>query len=170
MFIFPKVVPLDELDACNSVLSSIYEYEKNYWAIGQRYPDGGPDGFTYFFSVRDIPIATYLRGTISLGEATAYEENAKNLKKYINWIIEDELFKCLNKIKEIKEYKEKFWSIGESYPDAGPDHFVLFFSERNLNIESFSGGNVNIGEPTAYYNNALTLVYYMDKVKSYYKY
>lgn len=170
MFVFPKVVPLYELDSCESILSDIYEYESNNWAIGQSYPAGGPDGFTYFFSVRNIPIANYLRGTISIGEPTAYDENIRNLKKYINWVVEDELLKCLQKIKEIREYQEKLWAIGEAYPDAGPDQFVVFFGERNLIIEPFLRGTVDIGEPTAYCNNIATLIYYMDKVRSHYKY
>lgn len=168
MFRIPRVMPVEELVECQKVLCQILEYKEKNWAIGQLFPSGGPDSFTYFFSRRCIPIANYLRGTISLGEPTAYNVNLQNLVEYMNWLILREVTACYEVIAEIKEYQAKDWAIGEAYPDAGPDKFVVFFADHdNLPIAPYLRGTVDIGEPTAYEKNIKTLEEYILLLRSF---
>lgn len=168
MYKIPNISPLGNLNCSQDVLKEIFYYKKNNFAIGQKYPSGGPDAFTYFFSIRNIPIANYLRGTISIGEPTAYNENIAALSAYINYNVILELELIDKEIEDIKYYQSKNWAIGEAYPDGGPDSFVVFFAERNLPIKPYLRGTVSIGEPTAYCENIDILSYYRDKIESYF--
>lgn len=168
MFNYPNVMPIEELQECYEVACKILQYQKNNWAIGQLYPNGGPDCFTYFFSRRNIPIANYLRGNISLGEPTAYDVNLNNLCQYINWVVGKEVAACVATIADIEKYEAKNWAIGEAYPDAGPDGFVKFFADHdNLPIAPYLRGTVSIGYPTAYQINIKTLKDYIRALRSY---
>lgn len=167
MYNIPNITPLCNINTSTEVLKEISIYKKNDFAIGQKYPSGGPDAFTYFFSIRGIPIANYLRGTISIGEPTAYDENIAYLSDYINYNVTNELNLIDDTIKTINEYQSKNWAIGEAYPDGGPDSFVIFFAERMLPIEAYLRGTVSIGEPTAYCANIDILLNYRNIIESF---
>lgn len=164
MYLLPTMSPLANLEAAQEVLNQIYDYKKNNWAIGQLYPSGGPDMFTYFFSMRWIPIANYLRGTISLGDPSAYDKNIAALTDYMHTMVYRELELIQDTIEEILFYQQKNWAIGEQYPDAGPDCFVVFFAQRNLTIAPYLRGTVDIGYPSAYCENIQTLCSYRQQI------
>lgn len=170
MYTIPKIKPLENLEVCYQTLDDIYIYKENNWAIGQLYPNGGADGFTYFFAIRNIPIFNYLRGNISLGEYSAYDKNINSLKSYINWQIDREINVVNDEMAKILVYKEKNWAIGELYPDAGPDEFVVFFGERGLEVVPYLRGTVSIGEPTAYCDNIDILIKYLEEVRAFREY
>lgn len=160
MYSVPTIRPYKNLLLCRKTIRKIKEYKCNNWAIGQLYPDGGPDEFTYFFSIRGIPIFNYLRGNISMGEPSAYCKNIDELEKYIDWAVLYEIKLVDKQIELIKEYKSKNWAIGELYPDGGPDEFVIFFALRNLEIYPYLRGTVDIGYPSAYNKNIEILLEY----------
>lgn len=167
MFSIPEITPLSNLLLCQKTLDSIYEYMEKNWAIGQLYPSGGADGFTYFFSIRGIKIMTYLVGTISIGNPSAYVKNIEALKEYIRWAVCKESRLVNEQICKIKEYQSKNWAIGELYPDSGPDEFVIFFGKRNLIVQPYLRGTVNIGNPTAYDENIKILREYLQVIHSF---
>lgn len=167
MYRIPTITPLCNLELSRETLNNVFLYKQKNWAIGQLFPAGGPDEFTYFFSIRGIPIFNYLRGTISIGEPSAYDKNIKELVKYINYCVAEEVLLINKTIEKIREYEKKNWAIGEAFPDAGPDEFVVFFAERNLPIAPYLRGTVDIGFPTAYCVNIDTLSYYRDKIESF---
>lgn len=174
MYSIPNITPYENLFECHQTICRIKEYKCNNWAIGQLYPDGGPDWFTYFFSIRGIPIFNYLRGNISMGEFSAYDNNIEELINYILWASIEEIILIDEQLKLIKEYREKNWAIGELFPDGGPDEFVVFFAQRNLGIAPYLRGTVSIGYPTAYDVNIKTLIEYRRVIawfhKLYFKY
>ena len=161
--------PQDNLDASVYMMNQIYEYKKNGWAIGQLYPSGGPDQFTYFFAMRNMTVYTYLRGTISMGEPTAYDKNINVLKDYMNSMLCEEFALVDAEIDRILYYKSKNWAIGESYPDGGPDEFVVFFGVRNLQVQPYMAGSVVIGTPQAYDENIRILTEYKRMLQQYYQ-
>lgn len=165
----PKILPLENLLESQNILNEISLYKANNWAIGQLYPDGGPDFFTYFFTVRGLHISNYLRGSISMGEPTAYDDNIETLKCYINEFVSDEVARCEIVIDRIYKYQYKNWAIGESYPNGGPDFFVWFFGTRGLMVVPYLRGTVDIGTPAAYDENIKILTNYIRLLKNYWQ-
>lgn len=168
MYTLPHITPLNNLIAATETLQQIGIYQKNNWAIGQLYPAGGPDAFTYFFAIRNIPIFNYLRGTIQLGEPSAYACNREALSEYINTMVCAEVELCNRMISEVKAYQSKNWAIGEAYPCAGPDQFVVFFGQRDLKVEPYLEGCVTIGSSAAYEENIAILTAYKKRISAYY--
>lgn len=168
MCILPYITPLNNLIAATEELKQIGIYKSNNWAIGQLYPSGGADAFTYFFSIRGLPIYNYLRGTIQLGDPSAYDCNIAILSEYINNMVYTEIELCDNMIEEIRKYQARNWAIGEAYPCAGPDEFVVFFGQRELQVQPYLEGCVKIGSPLAYEQNIATLTAYRQRIYSYY--
>lgn len=167
-YIIPNIEPLENIIMSSETLARIYEYKQRGWAIGQEFPNGGPDAFTYFFSIRGLPIYNYLRSsTLSIGNSSAYDKNIKTLTEYINYNIALEVKKIDVQIRKIRIYQSRNWAIGESYPNPGPDAFVVFFANRNLPIAAYLRGTVDIGDPTAYEVNIKTLEEYKQTVLSY---
>jgi hypothetical protein len=80
----------EEVTSVNSMMAQIANYKAQNWAIGLSWPDGQPDGFTRYFATRSLPIAYYLRGDISVGDPTAYDQNTKTLQDYLKKV-------CANK-------------------------------------------------------------------------
>lgn len=167
MFRIPNITPLENLKQSTETYKEIIVYKNNNWAIGQKYPSGGPDGFSYFFSIRGIKIENYLRGTISIGYPTAYEKNLAALRQYINLAVRSEVALVDEEIRKIMFYKMKGWAIGEAYPNGGVDCFVVFFAERDLPIEPYLRGTVDIGNETAYLKNIETLKAYREEILKY---
>lgn len=167
MYTIPTITPLCNLEESTEILKEIRQYKAKNWAIGQLFPDGGPDKFSYFFSIRGITIFNYLRGNISMGEPSAYDKNIKNMIEYINYSVAAEVELIDKEIKLIKEYESKNWAIGELFPDGGVDSFVIFFAQRHLPIFPYLRGTVDIGEPTAYCKNIDVLSYYKDRILSF---
>lgn len=167
MYSIPSITPYENLVLCHKTICKIKRYKYNGWSIGQLYPDGGPDNFTYFFSIRGIPIFNYLRGHISMGEHSAYDKNIEELKKYISWAVLYEIELIDQQIDLINEYRSKNWAIGELYPDGGPDGFVIFFAQRELLIAPYLRGNVSIGYPSAYDKNIETLLKYREAISDF---
>ncbi|MGL5749919.1 MAG: hypothetical protein ACRCXT_05295, partial [Paraclostridium sp.] len=108
----------------------------------------------------------YLRGNISMGDDSAYNKNIAELKKYINWAVLEEIKLIDEQISFIEEYRSKNWSIGELYPDGGPDGFVVFFAQRCLKIAPYLRGSISIGYPSAYDVNIRTLSEYKRVISS----
>ena len=75
-----------EIKGASDLINQILSYKAQNWAIGLAWPDGQPEGFTKYFAARGLPIAYYLRGTISVGDPTAYDKNIVTLKAYIGRI------------------------------------------------------------------------------------
>lgn len=168
MYSIPSITPYENLLLCQKTICKIKKYKYKKWAIGQLYPNGGPDEFTYFFSIRGVPIFNYLRGNISMGEYSAYFKNIEELEKYMIWSVLQEVELIDEQIDLIKMYKSKNWAIGELFPDGGPDEFVVFFAQRCLDIAPYLRGTVDIGYPTAYDINIQTLLEYRNVICSFY--
>lgn len=73
----------EEIALVNSIIAQLVDYKSRNWAVGLAWPDGQPDGFTRFFAVRNLPVAYYLRGNISVGDPSAYDLNIKTLQGYL---------------------------------------------------------------------------------------
>lgn len=76
----------EEIASVNNTITQISSYQAQNWAIGLSWPDGQPDGFTAYFAARNLPIAYYVRGNVSAGSPSAYEQNIATLKEYIQRI------------------------------------------------------------------------------------
>jgi hypothetical protein len=76
----------EEITLVNSIIAQLVDYKSRNWAVGLSWPDGQPDGFTRFFAVRSLPVAYYLRGNISVGDPSAYDDNIKPLQGYLETV------------------------------------------------------------------------------------
>lgn len=166
MYNIPTLTPKQEIESSKSIVKDIMSYKEKNWAIGETYPDGGPDSFTYFFVLRGLTIYPYLRGNISMGDPSAYEMDVAQVKSYISWLLDTEKSNVNGTIASIKDYKAKNWAIGEVWPQGGPDGFVRFFAARSLPIACYLRGNVSIGDPSAYDKDIATLENYIKELET----
>lgn len=81
-----KDVVYQEIDASEYKIAELKEYRDHdpQWAIGLNGDTLEPDGFVNFFGERELPFKFYVRSKgVSLGDASAYDQNVATLNDYI---------------------------------------------------------------------------------------
>lgn len=76
----------EEIRSVNDKINDILAFKSQDWSIGLSWPTGQPDAFARYFTARGLPIAQYLRGPVSMGEKTAYDQNIATLNAYVRMV------------------------------------------------------------------------------------
>ncbi|BAZ29879.1 hypothetical protein NIES4074_23260 [Cylindrospermum sp. NIES-4074] len=74
----------EEHTAVESTINELAAYKSNSWAIGLNGDTLQPDGFNSFFAARELPFKPFVRGRVSIGNESAYDENIATLRNYLN--------------------------------------------------------------------------------------
>lgn len=78
-----------QIEECEAIIKELRTYKERFWAIGVNGTTLQPDGFLTFFAARKLPFKFFVRGAVSLGEESAYDENIATLEKYIQTLQND---------------------------------------------------------------------------------
>ena len=74
-----------EKSQCQAVIQDLKSYKERFWAIGLNGDSLQPDGFNQFFAERSLPFLPFVRkGSVSIGQETAYDTNIATLEAYMN--------------------------------------------------------------------------------------
>jgi hypothetical protein len=72
-----------EIKSVNSTINEVLALKAQGWSIGLSWPGGQPDDFARYFAARDLLIACYVQGAVSVGDSGAYDRNVATLNAYI---------------------------------------------------------------------------------------
>lgn len=73
----------EEIQSAQKKIHEILALKAQDSAIGLAWPNAHPDDFSRYFVIRQLPIAYYVRGPVSVGDSSAYEKNIATLNAYI---------------------------------------------------------------------------------------
>jgi len=159
---------LTEVKSVDQVIADLQTYESRFWAIGLNGDTLQPDGFQRFFAARDMNVRYFVRSVsgISLGDASAYQENRRELRSYRHRIIQEELMKVEQMAQQIMIAEQLDSAVGFTSDTAQPDQFIKFYGERGLEIRYYvRSPSFNLGESSAYEQNLKVLLNYAQKLK-----
>jgi hypothetical protein len=122
-----------EIQAANSSIAQIKDFQSKNWAIGLNGDTLAPDGFLAFFTERHLPFSYYVRAKgVNVGEPSAYQINIATLTLYISNIRAAETTAVNSVIAELETYKARNWAIGLNGSTLQPDGFLPFFDTRSI--------------------------------------
>ncbi|AXE29673.1 hypothetical protein DK842_07050 [Chromobacterium phragmitis] len=155
-----------EIEASNSIISQLKDYQSKNWAIGLNGDNLAPDGFLAFFTERRLPFAYYVRSQgVSVGEPSAYQINIDTLNHYVALIRSSEGLAVHGVITQLNHYKSQNWAIGLNGSTLQPDDFLPFFDTRGVPFAYYvRSGGVELGTPAAYENNIKALQQYLSSL------
>jgi hypothetical protein len=68
-----------EIQAANSSIAQIRDFQSKNWAIGLNGDTLAPDGFLAFFTERHLPFSYYVRAKgVNVGEPSAYQTSPRS--------------------------------------------------------------------------------------------
>lgn len=160
---------LSEVQNVDQVIQELDDYESRFWAIGINGDTLQPDQFQKFFAARDMEVRYFVRSVsgLSLGEATAYQENRRMLQQYRHRILQQELAEVSTVIRQIQIAQQQDASVGFTTGMMQPDQTIKFFGQRGLEIRYYvRGPSFTLGDASAYQQNLKVLQDYARKLKS----
>ncbi|WP_063550649.1 hypothetical protein [Burkholderia territorii] len=159
-----NVTAKTEINAANSTIAELKEYQSRNWAIGMNGDTLAPDGFLSFFTERSLPFSYYVRARgVSVGEPSAYAANIETLTQHVAAIRAAESNLVAATIRELELYKSRNWAIGLNGTTLQPDNFLPFFGTRSVPFEYYvRSGGVELGSSSAYDTNIRNLQQYLS--------
>jgi hypothetical protein len=152
-----------ELQACNTVIAGILDYQNKNWAIGMTGDTLQPDSFLAFFTARKLAFLYYVRSSdgVSVGDPDAYQKNIDTLHEYMDELIANEKKQVEAQIQELKNYKTNNWAIGLNGDTLQPDGFMPFFAQRELPFFMYvQNESLAVGDSSCYDKNINMLLSY----------
>jgi hypothetical protein len=160
---------LSEVQNVDQVIQELDDYESRFWAIGINGDTLQPDQFQKFFAARDMEVRYFVRSFsgLSLGEASAYQENRRMLQDYRHRILQQELAEVNAVMRQIQIAQQQNASVGFTTGMMQPDQTIKFFGQRGLEIRYYvRGPSFTLGDASAYQQNLNVLQDYAWKLKS----
>lgn len=159
-----NVTAKTEINAANSTITELKDYQSRNWAIGMNGDTLAPDGFLSFFTERNLPFSYYVRARgVAVGEPSAYGANIDTLAQHIAAIRAAETNAVNATIRDLELYKSRNWAIGLNGTTLQPDNFLPFFGTRSVPFDYYvRSGGVELGSPSAYDNNIRNLKQYLN--------
>jgi hypothetical protein len=169
-FALPKVSVdiVSEVQSVDQVILELQDYEDRFWAVGINGDTLQPDQFQKFFAARDMDVRYFVRSMsgVSLGEASAYQENRQMLQDYRHRIIQQELMDVETVIRQIQIAQQQDAAVGFTTGMMQPDQFIKFFGQRGLEIRYYvRGPSFTLGDSSAYEQNLQVLRNYAQKLR-----
>ncbi|HET9235971.1 MAG TPA: hypothetical protein VFO10_01900 [Oligoflexus sp.] len=160
---------LSEVQKVDQVIQELDDYESRVWAIGINGDTLQPDQFQKFFADRDMEVRYFVRSFsgLSLGEASAYQENRRMLVDYRHRILQQELAEVNAVVRQIQIAQQQDASVGFTTGMMQPDQTIRFFGQRGLEIRYYvRGPSFTLGDASAYQQNLKVLGDYARKLRS----
>lgn len=169
-FALPKVSVdvMTEVQSVDHVVDELQDYESRFWAIGINGDTLQPDQFQKFFAARDMDVRYFVRSMsgVSLGEASAYQENRRMLLDYRHRVIQQELMEVDAIIRQLQIAQQQDAAVGFASGMTQPDQFIKFFGQRGLEIRYYvRGPSFTLGDQSAYEQNLQVLQDYARKLR-----
>lgn len=160
---------ISEVQNVDQVIQELDDYESRFWAVGINGDSLQPDQFQKFFAARDMEVRYFVRSGsgLSLGEASAYQENRLMLQDYRHRILQQELAAVNAVIRQMQIAQQQEASVGFTSGMMQPDQTIKFFGQRGLEIRYYvRGPGFTLGDASAYQQNLNVLQYYARQLKS----
>lgn len=74
----------EELRSASDRIREILALKAEGWPVGLSWPDGQPDSIATYFALRGLPVASFIRGKVNVGDDSAYDRNIATLKEYVH--------------------------------------------------------------------------------------